>query len=80
MDDKSVKIFTAYRCQHSRHRLPTKGGLRFAESIDKDHVAELAALMTYKCALCDLPFGGAKGGIQVCKIMILQKIEKSQIL
>jgi glutamate dehydrogenase (NAD(P)+) len=58
-----VQIFHAFRAEHSQHRLPTKGGIRFAPYVDLDEVAALAAIMTLKCAIADLPFGGAKGGI-----------------
>jgi len=65
LDDGSTKVFSGYRAQHSHHRLPTKGGMRYAPDVDMDEVKALAALMTWKCSCTDVPFGGGKAGITV---------------
>lgn len=65
MDDGRLEVFKAWRCRYNDLRGPTKGGLRFHPSVDHDDVMTLAFWMTMKCAVVDLPFGGAKGGICV---------------
>ncbi len=64
MDDGLIKVFTGYRIQHSSARGPCKGGIRYHPEVNLNEVKALAALMTWKCAVVGIPYGGAKGGVQ----------------
>ncbi len=64
-DDGTIEVLTAYRAEHSHHKRPTKGGIRYATTVNSSETVALASLMTFKCAIVDVPFGGAKGGVCV---------------
>jgi glutamate dehydrogenase (NAD(P)+) len=64
-DNGELEVVTCYRAQHSHHRLPVKGGTRYALNMDLQECEALAALMTFKLSVHDIPFGGAKGGIRI---------------
>ena len=65
MDNGSTKVYTGYRVQHNLGRGPVKGGIRYHPNVDIDEVRALAMWMTWKCALVNIPYGGAKGGVIV---------------
>src|SRR5215813_9103525 len=78
LDDGRIEVFTGYRVQHSIARGPAKGGIRYAPDVTHDEVRALAAWMTWKCAVVNLPFGGGKGGV-ICDPSVLSNAELERI-
>src|SRR5690242_8418991 len=78
LDDGRIEVFTGYRVQHSIVRGPSKGGIRFAPDVTLDEVRALAAWMTWKCAVVNIPFGGGKGGV-ICDPAVLSEGELERI-
>ena len=78
LDDARIEVFTGYRVQHSIARGPAKGGIRFAPDVTLDEVRALASWMTWKCAVVNIPFGGAKGGV-ICEPELLSEGELERI-
>ena len=78
MDDGRIEVFSGYRVQHSSARGPCKGGIRYHPKVDLDEVRALAALMTWKCAVVGIPYGGAKGGVE-CDPSVMSERELSRM-
>src|SRR5512141_3200125 len=78
LDDGRIEVFTGYRVQHSIARGPAKGGIRFAPDVTLDEVRALASWMTWKCAVVNIPFGGAKGGA-ICDPFVLSETELEKL-
>ena len=78
LDDGRIEVFTGYRVQHSVARGPGKGGIRYAPDVNLDEVRALASWMTWKCAVTNLPFGGAKGGV-ICDPNIMSDGELERL-
>ena len=83
MDDGSTKVFEGYRVQHSSVRGPYKGGIRYHQNVDVNEVKALAALMSLKCAVVNIPYGGGKGGVTVDPFQLskgeLERLTRSMV-
>ena len=78
LDDGSVQTFMGYRVQYNTARGPAKGGIRYHPEVSLDEITTFAALMTWKCAVVDIPFGGAKGGVS-CDVSVLSRRELERL-
>ena len=78
MESGEIKSFTGYRVQYNTARGPTKGGIRYHPEVNLDQTTSLAALMTFKCGVVNLPFGGAKGGV-ACDTTVMSLKEIKQL-